>query len=112
MRREGVSMDWVTELEACLPGGLYVHNLRRIVVACECGVKQEGHVLPAYVVRSVFADLQRDWEGRPILVEEARRIEGLLLPALKDVVEALRAGVLEAEMTERLARLVRAWLSV
>jgi hypothetical protein len=105
-------MDWVSELEACLPEGLYVHNLRRIVLACERGMKEEGPVLPAYVVRSVVADLLRDWEGEAVLVDEVRRVERLLLGPLQAVVRALRTGAPEAARTGHLEQLVRAWRSV
>jgi hypothetical protein len=106
-------MEWIRELQECLADGLYIHNLRRISECCERGLKQaDGAVLPAYVIRSVVSDLHRDWDGQAVLVDEVRRVERLLVPALEDVVRALRDSAGPAEVTERLERLVKAWLLV
>lgn len=105
-------MDWVSELNTRLGEGLYLHNLRQITECCERGLKEGQGVLAAYVIRSVITDLHRDWEGRAVLVEEVRKVEAALRPALDAVVEALRRGDPPAALADRLERLVRAWLSV
>ncbi len=105
-------MDWVMELKGRLAGGLYLHNLRQIVECCERGFKDGPAVLPAYVIRSVVADLARDWEGRAVTVEEARQVEGTLRPALDEVVGALLRGEPVPVLTGALERLVRAWASL
>ena len=105
-------MDWVSELRARLGDGLYLHNLRQITECCERGMKAGAAVLPAYVIRSVIADLARDWEGRAVQVDEVRRVEAGLSPILKDLVEALGRGEASGAVAGHLYRLVRAWLAI
>jgi hypothetical protein len=104
-------MDWVSELGTRLGEGLYIHNLRQITECCERGMKEGPAVLPAYVIRSVIADLARDWEGRAVHVEEVRRVEAALRPVLQQIVEALGRGEAAGAVAERLDRLVRVWLA-
>jgi hypothetical protein len=85
-------MDWVRELGVPLGDGLYIHNLRQITECCERGMKAGPAVLPAYVIRSVIADLARDWEGRAVRVDEVRRVEAEMRPVLQEIVEALGRG--------------------
>jgi len=105
-------MNWVTELKQLLDDGLYLHNLRRMTECCERGLKEGQHVLPAYVLRSVIADLHREWEGRAVRVEEVRRSEARLRPALEAVVASLLAGQPVQALTTPLEALVRAWASL
>lgn len=105
-------MNWVSELKQRMADGLYLHNLQQITECCERAMKESHAVIPAYVIRSVIADLHRDWEGRAVLVDEARRVEAVLRPALDQVVEALLHGEPPQAVVDHLERLVKAWLSV
>lgn len=100
-------MPWVSDLKQLLGEGLYLHNIRRIIECCDRGLKEEQHALAAYVVRSVVADLQRDWEGQAVTVEEARRVEARLLPALSAVVAGIERGDALPILCEPLASLAR-----
>jgi hypothetical protein len=102
----------VRELGERLAGGLYIHNLRQITEVCERGMKAGPAVLPAYVIRSVIADLARDWEGRAVHVEEVRRVEAELRPVLQEIVQALERGEAAGPLAGRLDRLVQAWLAL
>jgi len=103
-------MEWVNEIKQLLADGLYPDNLRRIIECCERGLKEGQHVLPAYVIRSVIGDLQRDWEGRAVLVAEARRTETELRPLLEAVAAGLLRGDSLQAMSAPLDTLVRAWV--
>jgi len=103
---------WANEIRQLLADGLYMHNLRRIMECCEQGLKEEEHALAAYVIRSVIADLHREWEGQAVRVDDARRTESRLRPPLEAVVTALsRRDSLQA-LAGPLEALVRAWVSL
>ncbi len=104
--------DWANEVAKLLAEGLYLHNLRAIVEHCDRGLKEGKALLPAYVIRSVVTDLHREWEGRAVQVDETRRAEQHLQPALQAAVEALRRGGAGPGVTSALEDLVRAWQSL
>lgn len=102
--------DWASSVATLLADGLYLHNLRAIVEHCDRGLREGGPaLLPAYVIRSVITDLHREWDGRAVQVDEARRAEDRLRPALQAAVEAARRGETGPSMTAALEDLVRAW---
>lgn len=105
-------MEWVNELKQLAADGLYPDNLRRIMECCERGLKEGRHILPAYVIRSVIGDLQREWEGRAVLVEEARRTEAELRPLLEAVATSLLRGDSVQAIATPLDALVSAWISL
>ena len=100
-------MDWVGDLRQLVAEGLYLHNLRRILECCDRGLKEEERALAAYVVRSVVADLLREWEGRAVTVEETRRAERELKPRLIAVASALERGDSPVPLAPLLGELVR-----
>ena len=83
-------VDWAVEVSTLLEEGFYLHNLRSIVEHCDRGLKEGRAILPAYVVRSVVMDLHREWEGRAVQVDETRRVELRLRPALQAAVDVVR----------------------
>jgi hypothetical protein len=60
-------------------------------------------------MRSVLGDLQRDWDGRAVQVDEVRQAEAVLKPALLAVLARVRSG--DAEAVE-LDALVRVWMTL
>lgn len=104
--------EWANEIKQLLADGLYMHNLRRIMECCEQGIKEEEHALAAYVIRSVVADLHREWEGQAVRVDDARRTETRLRPPLEAVVAALLRGDSPEAISAPLNALVRAWVSL
>jgi hypothetical protein len=104
--------NWANEVSALLAERLHLHNLRAIIEQCDRGLKEGGALLPAYVIRSVISDLHREWEGRAVQVDEARRVETELRPALLSAVEAVRRGDAGLGLAGALENLVRAWLSL
>ncbi|HEY7678003.1 MAG TPA: hypothetical protein VIG69_13080 [Candidatus Methylomirabilis sp.] len=104
--------DWANDVAELLAEGLYLHNLRTIVEHCDRGLKEGRAVLPAYVIRSVVTDLHREWDGRAVQVDEARRAEGRLRPALQAAVEAVRRDAAGPALVATLEDLVRAWHSL
>ena len=104
--------DWANEVAKLLAEGLYLHNLRTIVDHCDRGLKEGQDVLAAYVIRSVVTDLHREWDGRAVQVDEARRAEQRLRPALQAAVEAVRCAGGGPAPTAALEDLVRAWQSL
>ena len=102
--------DWANNVATLLADGLYLHNLRALVEHCDRGLKEGGAaLLPAYVIRSVVTDLHREWDGRAVQVDETRRAEANLRPALQAAVEAVRRGETGPALTAALEQLVRAW---
>ncbi len=102
-------IDWAFEVSALLEEGFYLHNLRAIVEHCDRGLKEGKAILPAYVICSVVTDLHREWDGRAIQVDETRRAELRLRPALQAVVNAVRRGEGDPQVMAALEDLVRTW---
>ncbi len=100
---------WADEVARLLAEGFYLHNLRAIVEQCDRGLKEEDALLPAYLIRSVVTDLHREWDGRAVQVDETRRIEARLRPALQSAVEAVRRQDAGPGLVRALEDLVRAW---
>ncbi len=101
--------EWASDVAMLLAEGLYLHNLRTIVEHCDRGLKEGTAILPAYVIRSVVTDLHREWDGRAVQVDEARRAEERLRPALQAAVETVRRGAAGAAVAGAMEDLVRAW---
>ncbi len=105
-------VDWTTEVSKLLDEGFYLHNLRAIVDHCDRGIKDGSAILPAYVIRSVVTDLHREWDGRAVQVDEIRRAEQRLRPALQAAVGAVRRGESGPALQAALEGLVLAWQSL
>jgi hypothetical protein len=102
-------IDWALEISRLLEEGFYLHNLRSIVEHCDQGLKEGKAILAAYVIRSVVTDLHREWEGRAVQVDEIRRAEQRLRPAMQAVMETARRGESGPQAMTTLEDLVRTW---
>jgi len=105
-------IDWALEVSTLLEEGFYLHNLRSIVEHCDRGLKEGNAIVPAYVIRSVVTDLHREWEGRAVQVDETRRAELRLRPALQAVVDAVGRDESGPQVMAALQDLVRTWHSL
>lgn len=106
-------MEWIDDCAKCLDNGLYPHSLIRIRECCERGLKAQGpDRLAAYVIRSITAELLRDWDDRALQVDETHHAEKELVPALRSVLGALREGAPPATVAERLDLLVQVWAAL
>lgn len=102
----------MNELEQKLGKGLYVDNLRDLVLLCETLMQQGKHRVQLYVLQSVLFDLLQDWSGRPQTAEEVRTAEEAILDPSLRLVESLRTNQpLEAQV-KALDELVESFLSL
>jgi hypothetical protein len=67
------------------------------------------HPAPFIVLQHIFLDIARDWEDRPLPVDEAKRIESKLLQPLHELVTAIESGTKE-EIFDLLNNVVSAYL--
>ena len=70
------------------------------------------HPLPFFVIQQVFLGIARDWEERPLPVEEATLVTSKITKPLEDVIDAIEADVSKEELFDLLNKLLSAYLVV
>jgi len=77
---------------------------------CKTLAMDTSRPLPFFVMQHLFLDIARDWEERPLPVDEAKLLESRLIDPIKYLIEAIEAGVSAEEMFTLLNTLVSAYL--
>ena len=65
-----------------------------------------------YFMEKVFLDIARNWEDRPLTVEEAKLVESKILKPLEDLVEGIETFASGEEVLHLLDRVVSAHLTI
>jgi len=68
------------------------------------------HPLPFFVIRQVLLEIARNWEERPLPVDEANFVRSKITEPLEDVIDAIEAGVSKEELFDLLNKFVSAYL--
>jgi len=61
-----------------------------------------------YLMGKVFSDIARDWDERPLTVEEAKQVESELLLPLKELVVGIETFASSVDLLHLLDRVVSA----
>lgn len=76
-------------LKKKLDRGFFADNLYEMASICE-NLSRDPSVAPAfYILRSVFLEIARDWNDRPLPVEEAGKVQEKLQMPIKEVIRCI-----------------------
>lgn len=68
--------------------------------------------IPFYVLRSVFQDISREWDGQPLDVQAAAAVESVLKPRILALMAAVAAGAARDEVGRLLTEVVASRLTL
>lgn len=95
-------------LKENLGKGFFVDNLYEMASICEKLMKDSARAPAFYILRSVFLDLARDWDERPLPAEEVTKVQEKLEMPIREVIEGLEALWSKEALFESLRKLVAA----
>lgn len=95
-------------LKEKLDKGFFVQNFYDMAQTCESLVEDKFGGPAFYILRSIFLDIARDWNGRPISVDEATEVKNKLDAPIRELVEVLETRRSKEALFESLAKLVGA----
>lgn len=92
--------------------GFYVDNLYKLASLCKKLSLDTPRPAAFFIMESIFLNVARNWEDRPLTDEEAQQVESKLMRPLKELIEALEESSTNEEVLERLDEVVSAyWVS-
>lgn len=103
-------MTNLQQLRDKLKEGLYLNNLRQLAHICKNLAMDDPYPLPFFVMRQVFLEIARNWEERPLPVEEANYVRSKITKPLEDLIDAIETGVSKEELFDLLNEFVLASL--
>lgn len=104
-------MTSLQQLRDKLREGLYLDNLWQLARLSKDLAMDDPYPLPFFVMRQVFLEIARNWEDRPLPVEEANLVRSTISKPLEDLIEAIEAGVSKEELFDVLNEFVSAFLT-
>lgn len=81
-----------------LEKGFYVDNLYEMARLCKTMALESNNPAPFFIMQKIFSGIADYWEDRPVVVEEAKLVEGELLKSIKGLVDAIDAKVPAEQM--------------
>ena len=103
-------MTNLQQLRDTLKKGLYLDNLYQVAHLCNNLAMDTPDPLPFFVIRQVFLEIARNWEERPLPVEEANFVRSKITKPLEDVIDAIEADISKDELFDLLNRFLSAYL--
>lgn len=83
-------MNSLQQLQDSLEKGFYVDNLYLRANLCKTLALESDYPALFFVTQQVLLEIARDWEGRPLTVDEAKSKEGKIIEPLRHAVKAIR----------------------
>ena len=103
-------MTSLQQLRDTLNKGLYLNNLWELARLSKNLAMDIPHPLPFFVMRQVFLEIARDWDERPLPVEEADFVRSKIAKPLEDLIAALENDASSAEIFDALTAFVSGYL--
>jgi hypothetical protein len=82
----------LSSIRQCLDKGLHQEGLRVLRERAMALAAQTERPVAAYVLASVFGDLETRWDGRAVPASQIDLAEKRLVPLLRDVIGAIERG--------------------
>lgn len=98
------------QLREKLEKGFYLDNLYEMARLCKSLALDTASPASFFVMEQVFLGIARDWEDRPLPVEEAKQVEEKVIQTLKDLVDGIGANASSEEVFNLLNMVVSAYL--
>lgn len=97
------------QLRENLKKGFYVDNLYEMSHLCRNLALDTASPTPFFVMQYIFSNIARNWEDRPVTVEEAKLVESKMTEPLENLIEGIIADASSAEMFDLLNNVVSAY---
>lgn len=94
-----------------LERGFYVDNLYEMAQLCRDLALDATNPTPFFVMEHIFLGIAKDWEDRPLTVEEAKFVESGMIKSLEELIEGIEKSALPEEVFKLLNRAISAYLA-
>jgi hypothetical protein len=81
------------QLQDRLEKGFYVDNLYVMAGLCKTLALNSDYPVPFFVMQQVLLEVAKDWEDRPLPVDEAKLTENKIRDSLVHLIQAIRLNV-------------------
>lgn len=98
------------QLRERLKQGFYLDNLYEMARLCESLALDTASPAPFFVMEHIFLDIARQWEDKPLLVEEAKSVESKMIKPLEELIEGIEAAASNEETFNLLNEVASAYL--
>jgi len=98
------------QLREKLRQGFYLDNLYEMVHLCKSLALDNISPAPFFFMEHIFLDIARQWEDKPLVVEEANLVESKIYKPLEELIEGIATNASSEEIFTLLNRVVSAYL--
>ena len=98
------------QLRAKLEKGFYINNLYEMARLCKNLALDTASPVPFFVMQHIFLNIARYWEDKPLLVEEAKLVEGEMIKPLKDLIGGIEANASGEQIIHLLNKAVSSYM--
>ncbi len=93
-----------------LKQGFYLNNLYEMASLCKDLALGVTNPAPFFVMQHIFLNIARYWEDKPLLVEEAKLVEGEMIKPLKDLIGGIEANASGEQIIHLLNKAVSSYM--
>lgn len=98
------------QLRENLEKGFYLDNLYEMARLCKSLALDTTSPAPFFFMAHIFLDIARQWEDKPLVVEEAKVVESKITKPLEELIEGIATNASSEEIFTLLNRVVSAYL--
>ena len=98
------------QLREKLEKGFYLDNLYEMASLCKDLTVGAVSPAPFFIMENIFSGIAKYWEDRPVIVEEAKLVEGEMIKPLKDLIGGIEANASGEQMVYLLNKAVSAYM--
>lgn len=99
------------QLQDRLEEGFYVDNLYVMANLCKTLALDSDYPVPFFIVQQVLLEIARDWEDRPLPVDEAKSVESKMMGSFTHLIRAIRLNASKETIYNILDDIVTAYLA-
>ena len=99
-------------LQDRLEKGFYVDNLYVMAGLCKTLALNSDYPAPFFVMQQVLLGIAKDWEDRPLPVDEAKSTENKIKDYLAHLIRAIRLGASNETIYNILNNIVSVYLTI
>lgn len=100
------------QLQDSLEKGFYVDNLYVMAGLCKTLALNSEYPVPFFVLRQVFLGIAKDWEDRPLTVEEGKSTEHKIRDSITHLIQAIKLDASSETIYNILNDIVSVYLTI
>jgi hypothetical protein len=97
-------------LKEKLEQGFYVDNLYDMARLCKDMAMESKNPAPFFIMQKIFSGIADYWDNNPIIVEEAKIVEGGVLQGIKELIEGIENNMSGDQMQNIMNKVVSSYL--